>query len=201
MNLTVQTFVTLDGVMQAPGGVDEDTSGGFELGGWQAPLGDEETFEVIADRYRRASALLLGRRTYDIFASYWPDAPDETEPFRSLVNDLPKHVASRSEPELTWADCHWIGPDAASGVRELEARPDGELLVPGSANLVQTLLDEDLVDELELITYPVVLGQGRRLFQSGLNPSAWELAECSSMPQGAVVCVYRFAGRPEFGDM
>lgn len=201
MKLTVQTFITLDGVMQAPGGIDEDTEGGFDLGGWQAPLGDEETGEVIADRYRRASALLLGRRTYDIFASYWPEAPDETEPFKSLVNDPPKYVASRTEPELTWTDCHWIGPDAASGVRELKAQPGGELLVPGSANLIQTLLDEDLVDELQLITYPVVLGKGRRLFESGLKPSAWDRVECSPMPKGAVACVYRFAGRPEFRDM
>jgi dihydrofolate reductase len=200
MKVTVQTFITLDGVMQSPGGVDEDTDGGFDLGGWQAPLSDEKTGELIAGWYRRATALLLGRRTYDIWASYWPHAPAGTEPFRSLVNDSPKYIASRSEPALTWAGCQWIGPDAAAGVRELKGRPGGELLVPGSGNLIQTLLNEDLVDELELITYPVVLGKGRRLFEPGLKSSAWERVDCSPMPGGAVAGVYRFAGRPEFRD-
>lgn len=201
MKLSVQTFITLDGVMQAPGGTDEDDDGGFDLGGWQGPLMDEETGEAIASWYRRATALLLGRRTYDIFSSYWPEAPEETQPFKSLVNDPPKYVASRTEPDFTWDDCHWIGPDAATGVRELKERQDGELLVPGSSNLVQTLLDADLVDELQLVTYPVVLGKGRRIFESGLNPSAWELVESSSKPGGAVASVYRFSGRPEFRDM
>lgn len=201
MKIIAQTFVTLDGVMQGPGGIDEDTDGGFDLGGWQAPLADPETGEVIVARYRSASALLLGRRTYDIWAPYWPSAPEGSEPFRSMINDMPKYVASRTRSEFAWSNCHSIGPDATAGVRELKQQASGDLLVPGSSDLLQTLLDQDLVDELEMIVYPIVLGKGRRLFESGLSPSRWQLIESAAKPGGAVVCVYRFGGRPEFGEI
>lgn len=193
MQLIVQSFTSLDGVIQSPGAVDEDTEGGFDLGGWQMRFGDAETGKAIVQRYESATALLLGRRTYDIWAPYWPHAPDGSEPFRSLINGMPKYVASRRSTDFGWNNSHGLGPDAAA-VRKLKQQPGGTVLVPGSANLLQTLLRESLVDELELIAYPLVLGKGRRLFEAGLEPSTWHRVGCSPKPGGAVVSVYRFAG-------
>jgi dihydrofolate reductase len=200
MKLTAQTFVSLDGVMQAPGAPDEDRANGFDLGGWQVPLFDEECGRAVADRYQQVGGLLLGRRTFDIFRGYWPHAADEQEPFTSLINELPKYVASRSEPDLTWHNSRWLGPDAVGAVRELKQQSGGELLVPGSGNLLQALFNDDLVDELQVLTFPVVLGKGARLFEAGLTPSAWELVESASTPKGAVTSVYRFVGRPGYGS-
>jgi dihydrofolate reductase len=201
MRLAVHTFITLDGVMQSPGGPEEDPAGGFDLGGWQGPLYDEATGRIIHGWFTDAEAFLLGRKTYDIFAAYWPsdDAPEGL--IAEKLNELPKYVASRGTPDLEWRNAHLLGPHAVAAVRELKERPGGELQVYGSGDLVQTLLGADLVDELRLITYPVVLGKGRRLFATNLNSSAWRLAESATTPSGAVPGVYRFHGRPTFGSL
>jgi dihydrofolate reductase len=202
MRLTVTTFQTLDGVMQAPGGPDEDRDGGFEHGGWLVPHVDEEFGAFMDETFRRPAAFLLGRRTYEIFASHWPHVQDD-DPVARQLNALPKYVASRTlQDPLDWSGARVLGggEELVARVRELKAADaDGELQVHGSAGLLQTLLAEELVDELRLLTFPVVLGTGKRLFGQGVAPAGLRLAESRTTSAGVVIGVYEHAGRPAYG--
>ena len=201
MKLTLTTFQTLDGVMQAPGGPEEDPSGGFEYGGWLVPHADPEMGAFMDETFAPAEAFLLGRFTYETFAGHWPkvDAPDD--PVATKLNTLPKYVASRTlrQEDLTWNASTLLGEDVAAAVAELKGRPGGELQVHGSACLVQTLLREGLVDELRLLTFPVVLGTGKRLFADGAVPAAMKLQESRTTSAGTVIAVYAFDGQPSYG--
>ena len=194
MKLTVTTFLSLDGTMQAPGGAEEDPSDGFDQGGWMAPLFDEEVGAAITRWFSQADAFLLGRRTYDIFAGYWPQVTDP-DPVAQALNTLPKHVASRtlSDP-LPWAGAQVLQGDVASAVRELKGQDGRELQVHGSGALVQTLLAEGLVDELRLMTFPVLVGSGRRLFAEGTRPARLELLGSHTTSAGTVIAEYGTGG-------
>jgi dihydrofolate reductase len=202
MKLTVTTFQTLDGIMQAPGGPEEDPSGGFEHGGWLVPHADAHMGAFMDETFAPAEAFLLGRGTYDIFAAHWPkvDAPDD--PVATKLNALPKYVASRTrrQEDLTWAGSSLID-DVPTQVAELKARDGGELQVHGSAGLIQTLLQHGLVDELRVLTFPVVLGTGKRLFGDGAVPAAWRLTESRATSAGTLLAVYAYAGAPEYGHV
>ncbi|MEU1687005.1 dihydrofolate reductase family protein [Micromonospora sp. NPDC005707] len=197
--LVVTEFVTLDGVAQAPGQPDEDRAGGFAHGGWQAPLVDHETGEAMFAQARSMDALLLGRRTYEIFAGYWPTAPAEI-PFTALLNRVPKYVASRTLNEpLGWAGSTLLG-DLAEEVAELKDRYDA-LHVIGSLDLVQSLLRLRVVDRLHLWLYPLTLGAGKRLFAEGTMPAAFRLTESVGHPNGTLQLTYEAAGRPTYGNL
>jgi dihydrofolate reductase len=201
MKLTVTTFQTLDGVMQAPGGREEDPSDGFEYGGWLVPHADAEMGEFMDETFSAAEAFLLGRFTYETFAGFWPkvDTPDNTVAVK--LNSLPKHVASRTlrEADLDWAGASLLGDDVPARVAELKAQPGGELQVHGSAGLLQTLLRHELVDELRVLTFPVVLGAGKRLFGEGAVPASVRLTESRTTSAGTIIGVYAFEGRPSYG--
>ena len=197
--LVVTEFVTLDGVAQAPGGPDEDDGGGFTHGGWQAPLMDQEGDNVF-EQAKSMDALLLGRRTYEIFANYWPTAPEEI-PFTSLLNAVAKYVASRTLADpLDWRGSTVVGESIADGVASLKERHD-ELHVIGSLNLVQSLLRFGLVDRLELWLYPVLLGSGKQVFADGTVPTALRLIESVTYPNGTVQLTYDTAGTPTYGQI
>lgn len=198
--LIVTEFVTLDGVAQAPGGPDEDHESGFTHGGWQAPLTDPESGDVMFGQARSMDALLLGRRTYEIFANYWPTAPEEI-PFTSLLNRVPKYVASRTLAEpLDWQGSAVVGESLAEDVTALKGRHD-EIHVIGSLDLVQSLLHFGLVDRLELWLYPVLLGAGKRVFADGTVPAALRLIESVTYPSGTLQLTYDFAGSPTYGTV
>jgi dihydrofolate reductase len=201
MKLTVTTFQTLDGVMQAPGGPQEDPSGGFEHGGWLVPHADGDMGTFIDETFDAAEAFLLGRRTYEIFASHWPKVGDD-DPVARRLNALPKYVASRTlgEEDLSWADSSLLGDDVPARIAELKARPGGELQVHGSAGLIQTLLRDELIDELRVLTFPVVLGTGKRLFGDGAVPAGVRLADSRTTSAGTIIAVYAFEGRPSYGS-
>jgi dihydrofolate reductase len=201
MRLTLTTFLTLDGVMQAPGGPTEDPSGGFTHGGWLVPFFDDVMGETIAGWFRQADAFLLGRRTYDIFAGAWPQVTDPADPVASALNRLPKHVATRTPRELSWSGSTALHGDLVERVGELKAEPGRELQVHGSADLAQTLMRHELVDEYRLFTFPVVLGTGRRLFAGGTVPTALRLiGPAKTTGTGVVITVHEPAGRPEYGS-
>jgi len=198
--LIVTEFVTLDGVAQAPGGPEEDLDGGFQHGGWQAPLLDQESGTQMFEQAKGMDALLLGRRTYEIFADYWPNAPEEI-PFTSLLNRVPKYVASRTLTEpLSWRGATRLGGDLAAEIGRLKERYD-TVHVIGSLDLVQSLLRLGLVDRLNLWQYPLVLGSGKRVFAEGAVPLALHLAESVTYPSGTVQLTYDAAGTPTYGDM
>jgi dihydrofolate reductase len=201
MKLTVTTFVSVDGVMQSPGGPDEDASGGFERGGWLTPLFDEETGKFILEVFGRADAFLLGRRTWQIFESYWPRHEDPNDPVAHGLNTLPKHVPSTTLTDPGWENTHVIGTDVEARIRELKAQPGRELQVHGSGRLVQWLLERDLVDELNLFVFPVVVGDGRRLFADKGEATGLRLKESRTTPSGVAIHVYETAGRPTFGTV
>ncbi len=190
--LIVTAFLTLDGVVQAPGGPGEDEDGGFLFGGWTVPYFDEHLGEVMGSFMSGPFDLVLGRRTYDVFASFWPTASEEEG--AGPLNAAIKHVASRSRPDLTWDRSHLIGGDVAEGVAGLKRQDGPELQVHGSGNLVQTLLRHGLVDEWQLLTFPVVLGQGKRLFGDGTLPAALRLVSTSVSGTGVVVSRYVSSG-------
>ena len=194
----IEVFATLDLVEQAPGGPDEDPIG-FSFGGWQAPLIDEVAGAQIDAAYEGTDALLLGRRTYDIFAAYWPHRNDE---FATLFNAVPKYVASRGKPDLSWAGSTRLGPDLADAVREIRDRHE-HVVVVGSLNLVQTLLREKLFDRLDLWVHPIVLGVGKKVFDDGAVPTSLALLEPPvASPEGTVFLRYGLAdGTPGTGDM
>jgi dihydrofolate reductase len=202
MKLTTITHVSLDGVMQGLGGADEDRSDGFERGGWAIPLFDDEAEAFLSQGFGRADAFLFGRRTYDIFAASWGTGSwGENEGDNAIsvaLNTKPKYVASSTLTDPEWDGTTVLSDDVAAAVAELKAKPGGELQVHGSGSLVRWLLDNQLVDEISLFTYPVVVGQGTRLFPDRGPDTALALTESRTTPGGVIIQVYRPAGRPEY---
>jgi dihydrofolate reductase len=208
MELSVQTFLTLDGVMQAPGGPEEDPSGNFTHGGWQAPFDDPVAGEFVTELNGHASAFLLGRRTFNIFRGFWPDQTDPANPIAVAINSLPKYVVSNSlsETDATWRGDH---PDTArlvtgevvASVQALKKEPGDELQIWGSGNLLQTLLRHELVDRFRLVIYPVVLGSGRRLFNDGILPATMRPVDLTVTNRGIVLGIYEPAGPVGHGQM
>ena len=197
MKLTTTTHVSVDGVMQGLGGRDEDRRGGFERGGWALPLFDNEAETFLNQVYQRADAFLFGRRTYEIFAGYW-EARADSGPIAAALNTRPKYVASTTLTDPQWADTTVLSGDIAAAVGELKAKPAGELQVHGSGALVRWLLDNQLVDEINLFTYPVVVGQGTRLFPDTGPDIALDLVDSRATANGVTIQVYRPAGRPQY---
>jgi dihydrofolate reductase len=201
MRLKTTTNVTIDGVMQGLGAPDEDPTGGFERGGWAIPLVDDPTAQYLDRVYANASAFLFGRRTYEIFAGSWGTFDDpSTSPIAAALNSRPKYVVSTTLTEPKWDGTTVLNGDIAAAVRELKASEGGELLVPGSGALARWLLAEDLVDQIDLVTYPVVVGQGARLFPDQGADIALELLESQTTPGGVTIQSYRPAGRPTYVD-
>jgi dihydrofolate reductase len=202
MKLTTITHVSIDGVMQGLGGSDEDRRGGFERGGWALPLFDNEAETFLAEAFQRADAFLFGRRTYEIFAGSWGTgswgANQGNNPISVALNKRPKYVASTTLTDPQWADTTVLSVDLAAAVGELKAKPGGELQVHGSGALVRWLFDNQLVDEIILLTYPVVVGQGTRLFPDTGPDTALELVESRATPSGVTIQVYRPSGRPQY---
>ncbi|MFJ9728833.1 dihydrofolate reductase family protein [Streptomyces sp. NPDC101209] len=193
-------FVTLDGVYQAPGGPQEDTRGGFEHGGWSFVFGDDDFGRFVTEVFDRSAAFLLGRRTYDIFAGYWPKMTDPADPIAGRLNALPKYVPSATLTDPSWAGTTVLGGDLAKEVTALKERTDGELQVHGSGALVRSLLALDLVDTLHLLTFPVVLGSGLRLFEEGALPTSFRHVGGRITSTGVSLQTYEPAGRPEYGS-
>jgi len=196
--LLVNTFLTLDGVMQAPGGPGEDDSDGFALGGWSVTYWDDLMGEVMGEVMRRPFDLLLGRRTYDIFSAYWPHATDN--PGAKPLNDATKYVASRSHRELEWGPSVLIEGNGAEAIAALKKEDGPELQVHGSANLLQTLLRHNLVDEFRLWVFPLVIGSGKRLFADGTIPVGLKLVDSKVSTTGVVIGTYEPAGEVVTGS-
>ena len=191
-DLIVSSFLTLDGVMQAPGGPGEDDEGGFALGGWSVNFWDDVIGDVMAEATGTPFAMVLGRRTYDIMAAYWPTAPEEAG--GKVFNEATKYVASRGRPKLEWSNSVLLEGDAAEGLAKLKEEDGPELQVHGSANLIQTLLAHDLVDRFRLMVFPVVIGTGKRLFAEGTLPSALTLVNSRVSTTGVTIATYEPAG-------
>jgi dihydrofolate reductase len=202
MKLTTITHVSVDGVMQGLGAPDEDRSGGFERGGWAIPLFDDEAATFLDQVFQRADAFLFGRRTYEIFAGSWGTgswgANQGDNPISVALNTKPKYVASTTLSDAEWANTTVLSGDLAAGIAELKARPTGELQVHGSGALVRWLLENHLVDEITLLTYPVVIGQGRRLFPDAGPDTALDLVDSQVTSGGLTIQVYRLSGRPRY---
>jgi dihydrofolate reductase len=196
-NLIVQTFLTLDGVMQAPGGPGEDDDGGFAYGGWSVNYWDDQMGQVMGEATSRPFAMVLGRRTYDIMAAYWPTAPEETG--AKVFNDATKYVATHRPLTPEWSNSVQIEGDAADGLAALKAEDGPELQVHGSANLIQTLLAHNLVDQFRLWVFPVVIGSGKRLFADGTMPSGLRLVDHKVSTTGVVMGTWEPAGEIAIG--
>ncbi len=196
------SFVSLDGVMQAPGGPDEDTTGGFRFGGWVWPHFDEASGGLMGEAMGEDYDLLLGRRTYEIFAAYWPHMDDG---LGRTFNTINKYVAAGPETPLTWAHSHRLEGDLAEAVRALKATEGRDLLIQGSSEVIHTLLAHDLIDQLTLLTFPVILGAGKRLFDGGAHPGAWSLTRTRQSASGVVAHTWRRTGLPpptgSFGEI
>ena len=196
--LVVSTFVTLDGVMQAPGGPEEDTAGGFEHGGWSFGYWDDAMGEWMGESMGKPFAMLLGRKTYEIFAAYWPNAGDQ--PGAAELNAATKYVASRTLDSVEWENSTLLEGNAADAVARLKEEDGPEIQVHGSSDLIQTLLAAQLVDEFRVWIFPVVLGSGKRLFGEGTAPSGFELVDSKTSTSGVLVTTYRPAGEPKNGS-
>jgi len=190
--LIVGTFLSLDGVMQAPGGPEEDDSDGFTLGGWSVNYWDDTMAQVMGESMSSRFDLLLGRKTYDIFAAYWPNAPEEAG--GKPLNDATKYVVSRGHPTLEWKESVLIEGDAAEGIAALKSEDGPELQVHGSGNLIQTLMRHNLVDEYRLWIFPLVIGSGKRLFADGTIPAGLKLVDSTVSTTGVVIGIYEPAG-------
>lgn len=208
MKLSVQAFLTLDGVMQAPGGPEEDSSDAFTHGGWQAPFSDPGVGEFVTELNSHASAFLLGRRTFDIFRGYWPDRTDRADPIATAINSLPKYVVSNSlsEADVTWRGEHpgtarLVTGDVVKAVHALKGEPGDELQIWGSGTLLQLLLQHDVVDRFRLMTFPVLLGSGRRLFNAGILPTTMRPVDLTVTDLGIVIGTYEAAGPVRHGEM
>ena len=199
--LIVLSFITLDGVMQAPGGPEEDTSGGFKYGGWTAPFWDEFGHNTMVAQMSKNFDLLLGRKTYDIFAAYWPLAENNKGPIAAGLNRATKYVATHRPVDSNWEKTVRIGDNAVAEIKKLKTGDGPELQVHGSGNLIQTLLKHDLVDELWLKTFPVTLGPGKKLFAEGTTAAAFELVESATSPSGVIVANYKRAGEVKTGTL
>jgi dihydrofolate reductase len=200
MKLTLHAFLTLDGVMQAPGTPDEDRDEGFEHGGWSFPYADEDFGAAMAGWFASAGAFLLGRRTYEIFAAYWPTVTDRADPIASRLNSLPKYVASTTLNALDWAGSALLDGDIAGAVAKLKQEPGDELQVHGSCGLAQTLIQHDLVDEYRLLVYPVHLGSGKKLFGDGVRAASLRLTSTKTTSTGVIIAVYQPAGPVRTGS-
>lgn len=201
MRLTVLSFLTLDGVMQSNGKPEPELNDGFEQGGWQVPYIDEEVLEFHASLVAAADAFLLGRRTYELFAGYWPHVTDENDPFATRLNSLPKYVASTTLDKLEWNNSLVLKGDIAEEVAKLKRQPGSELQIHGSAALVRSLMPYDLIDEYRLYFHPVILGAGQRLFSEGTAPTALKLVDTKTTGGGVVLHTFRPAGKPKYSSV
>ena len=201
MQLTMTTFLSVDGVYQGPGGPDEDRSDGFDRGGWLVPHFDEATGEFMNEVFGNVDAFLLGRRTYDIFAASWPKVTDPNDPIAGRLNTLPKYVVSTTLRSADWQNSTIINGDVVAEVARLKAMPGRELQVHGSGALGRTLLENDLVDELRLLMFPVIVGAGRRLFPDSGGATGLRLVDSRKTGSGVAIHVYQPTGRPEFGEV
>ncbi|WP_227375943.1 dihydrofolate reductase family protein [Haladaptatus halobius] len=198
--LVVGTFLTLDGVMQAPGGPEEDRDGGFEQGGWSVNYWNEQMGEIIDGQFAEADALLLGRKTYEIFAAHWPNVDAEDDPVATKLNSMPKYVASRTLDVVEWNNSTLLSGDVAEAVEDLKTERGDVIMVQGSHDLIQTLLAHDLVDEFWLWIFPLVLGDGKRLFEAGTIPAALELTKAETSSTGVQMLRYERSGEIDLGS-
>jgi len=194
--IIVLSFITLDGVMQGPGGPTEDTSGNFTYGGWTVPYFDDFLGETMAEQMSRPFDLLLGRKTFEIFASYWPHHPEEG----AEINNATKYIASNTLTKHEWEKSLFLKGDVVEEIKKLKQQDGPELQVHGSSNLIQTLLKHDLVDEFWLKIFPVTLGTGKRLFDQGTIPAAYTLVESKPSPGGVIIATFKRAGEVETGS-
>ena len=201
MELTVTTFLSVDGVYQGPGGPEEDRRDGFDRGGWLVPHFDEATGEFMNEVFENVDAFLLGRRTYEIFAASWPNATDPDDPVASKLNTLPKYVVSTTLQSAEWNNSTIVNGDVLVEIKRLKEQPGNELQVHGSGRLVRSLLESDLVDELRLLVFPVIVGAGRRLFPEAGVPTGLRLVDSRTTGSGVAIHVYQPTGRPEFGEV
>ncbi len=200
MRLTLHTFLTLDGVMQAPGGPDEDPGAGFEHGGWSFPYGDQDFSEAMIGWFAEADAFLLGRKTYQIFAGHWPEVTDAGDPIASKLNTLPKYVATTTLDAAGWHNTSLLGGDVAAEVAKLKEQPGRELQVHGSGQLAQTLIEHDLVDQYRLLYFPVHLGSGKKLFRDGARSAALRLVSATTTSTGVIITSYEPDGPARYGS-
>ena len=200
MRLTLHTFLTLDGVLQAPGGPQEDTDGGFEHGGWSFPYGDQDFGTTMTGWFENADAFLLGRKTYEIFNSHWPRVTDEGDPIASKLNSLPKYVASTTLGSVSWNNSSLLGGDVVAEVAKLKERPGNELQVHGSGALAHTLIDADLIDEYRLLYFPLHLGMGKKLFRDGAKAASLRLLDATTTSTGVIIARYEPAGPVRHGS-
>jgi dihydrofolate reductase len=198
--IIVATFISLDGVMQAPGGPNEDPTGGFTFGGWNPPYASPEGGRFIGEFFGRPFDLLLGRKTYDIFAAHWPYVTDVNNPVAAGLNRAAKYVASRAGRDFTWANSRWLGADTVAALKALKSGDGPDLIVQGSSELLQTLWANGLIDEFSTLTFPVLLGNGKRLFAGGTAPSALKLVGVQTTPTGVIIATYRPDGAVRTGD-
>ncbi len=198
--LVVLSFITLDGVMQAPGGPEEDPTGGFKHGGWVAGYFDDFLGKVMVEQMSKSFDLLLGRKTYEIFAAHWPYVQTEGDPIAAGINKAKKYVASKTLTKFDWSNSELIKGDVAKEVKKLKEQNGPEIQVHGSGNLIQTLLKHDLVDELRLKTFPITLGRGKRLFAEGTIPVGFKLLESRLSPSGVIVATYMRSGEVKTGS-
>jgi dihydrofolate reductase len=199
--IIVNAFLTLDGVMQSPGGPEEDREGGFLHGGWQAPYVGEPMGRLVTEGIADADGFLVGRKTYEIFAGYWPKVADPKNPIAAALNSRPKYVLSRTLEHVTWHNASLVKGDVVAELRRLRQKPGRTLHTWGSTDALQTLMKHELIDEYRLFIFPVVLGSGKRLFGDGTVPVALKQVESVTSAKGATYHRFERCGKPEYGQM